>query len=456
MQVKHTQPHRVIAAARQIFDLSPLDFLHAAPVHTQRIHWERIGDALAFAGYGASAEIVAYGSERFMSIQQQAAALFAEACCDAPPAAMPRLFGGFAFREDFAAADGVWAAFPSAYFVLPRVQLTRVGGETWLTVSDYGQFERANVDALHAELDRLVEALEQRQTVRHNMHARSIRAAQIAYPLTHEAWRAQIADARQRIRAGKLQKVVLSRYCDLTFDAAVNPLAALESLADSYPQAYRFLIEVYPGHAFFGATPELLAEKRGASLATAALAGSRPRGKSAVEDHQLAGELMASPKERQEHQFVVAALQERLTPFARRLNIPEQPSIMRLRHIQHLYTPVHALLHEDADLLGIASALHPTPALGGTPQLEAISAIRRLETTDRGWYAAPVGWLDANGDGMFAAAIRSAVSVENQARLYAGAGIVADSDPDREWDETGLKFKTLLNALGVNGDTAQS
>jgi menaquinone-specific isochorismate synthase len=122
---------------------------------------------------------------------------------------------------------------------------------------------------------------------------------------------------------------------------------------------------------------------------------------------------------------------------------------MRLRNIQHLYTPMTGTLLPNVNLLDVTGAFHPTPALGGYPRNIAVDAIRRIETDDRGWYAAPVGWIDANGDGMFAVAIRSAVSVEDRARLYAGAGIVANSDPDKEWDETALKFKPLLNALEI-------
>jgi menaquinone-specific isochorismate synthase len=194
------------------------------------------------------------------------------------------------------------------------------------------------------------------------------------------------------------------------------------NLDSRYPDCYRFLFEVEPGHAFFGATPELMAEVHDSNLHTMALAGSRKRGATPQEDDALAQEMLNSAKDRQEHAFVVSALRERVSPYARTLNVPDRPQIYRLQNIQHLCTPVRAELETHFD---------------------------ELETEERGWYAVPVGWVDANGDGVFAVAIRSAVSAGKQARLYAGVGVVAESDPDKEWEETRWKFKPLLGALGV-------
>ncbi|HLU12099.1 MAG TPA: chorismate-binding protein, partial [Oceanobacillus sp.] len=172
------------------------------------------------------------------------------------------------------------------------------------------------------------------------------------------------------------------------------------------------------------------------------------------EDDALAQEMLDSPKDRQEHAFVVSAVRERVRPYAKTMDVPDQPQIYRLQNIQHLYTPVRAELETHFDVLDLVGELHPTPALGGSPRRAALEAIDQLETEERGWYAAPVGWVDANGDGVFAVAIRSAVSAGNRARLYAGVGVVAESDPDKEWEETGWKFKPLLTALGVTDGSA--
>lgn len=438
----------LIAAARPIPHMDLLDVLRAAPQPTQRVFWQHADQPIAFAGFGVTAEIVAYGRDRFSSIRQQADALFENAVFgDMPRTAQPRLVGGFAFRDDFSAPSGIWSAFPSAYFLLPRVQVTQADGETWLTVSAYLD-QAANLHETWEQLLRELNYLSSRLESLRAVNGKP-RAIQLEDSLPYPVWREQVLEATSRIRAGELEKVVLSRFKDVRFDAPVDPASALERLTRSYPQAYRFLIEVLPGHAFFGATPELLVSKDGNRIHTAALAGSRPRGRTAAEDEALAAEMFASYKERDEHEVVVRAIEALLTPFVERIYRADQPDVMRLRNIQHLYTPMTATLLPNVNLLDVTGAFHPTPALGGYPRNIAVDAIRRIETADRGWYAAPVGWIDANGDGMFAVAIRSAVSVEDRARLYAGAGIVANSDPDKEWDETALKFKPLLNALEI-------
>ncbi|PJF28380.1 MAG: isochorismate synthase [Phototrophicales bacterium] len=439
----------LIAAARPIPHIDLLHVLRAAPQATQRIFWQHADQPVAFAGWGIAAEIVAYGRERFKSIQQQVDALFENAIfSDVPRDAQPRLIGGFAFRDDFSAASGVWSAFPSAYFVLPRVQVTQANGETWLTVSAYLD-QAVDPDSAWERLYLDIDTLESQL---HSSIPWSIpepRAIQLEDSLPYPVWREQVLEATRRIRAGELEKVVLSRFKDVLFDAPIDPARALEQLTQSYPQAYRFLIEVFPGHAFFGATPELLVSKDGTQICTAALAGSRPRGGTAAEDKALAADMFASHKERAEHQVVVEAIEALLSPFVERIYRADQPDVMRLRNIQHLYTPMTGTLLPNVSLLEVTGAFHPTPALGGYPRNVAVETIRRIETDDRGWYAAPIGWIDANGDGIFAVAIRSAVSVEDHARLYAGAGIVADSDPDKEWDETALKFKPLMSALEI-------
>ncbi|NDJ61928.1 MAG: isochorismate synthase [Chloroflexi bacterium] len=442
---------RVISRTRPIAPLSLFAVLRRT---TQRVYWEHDPAQLAFVGWGSAAVLSASDAERFTSIQRQAAELFAQLDHDstAPDEVGPRLFGGFAFNDNFdpdqTRAAQIWSVFPTAYFVLPRYLITRRADQYWLTINqvvhphDDDQAlddEFARVTAwLHAEPDAPAKT--------------ELNLQQITYPLDRDDWRQQIIEATDQMRAGDYDKVVLARTCDLTFDGEVDPVAALEKLHTRYPNSYRFLIEVWPGHAFYGATPELLGEVCGAQFATAALAGSRPRGTSEAEDRALAEELLTTPKERHEHALVVDSLRESLRPLMRQFDVPDEPTIYRLSNIQHLYTPIVGELDGQRTILDIVERLHPTPALGGHPRPAALAALRRLETVNRGWYAAPVGWVDAGGDGMFAAAIRSAVSVGAQARLYAGAGIVADSDPDREWDEIGLKFRPLLDALGANVD----
>jgi menaquinone-specific isochorismate synthase len=224
--------------------------------------------------------------------------------------------------------------------------------------------------------------------------------------------------------------------------------SALAFLAQKYPETYRFLFEPRPYHAFYGATPELLATVDGLTIQTMALAGSIKRGTNQEEDEAFAQELFNSAKDRYEHDLVIQGIRSRLENLTSDLHFGET-AIMSLSNIQHLYTPVTGKLKHNDGILPIVAALHPTPALGGDPREVAMKLISEYEAVPRGWYAAPVGWIDRKMNGQFGVAIRSAVAQDKRVWLYSGAGIVKDSQPQKEWDETGWKFRPMLNALGI-------
>ncbi|HVU12018.1 MAG TPA: isochorismate synthase, partial [Phototrophicaceae bacterium] len=184
-------------------------------------------------------------------------------------------------------------------------------------------------------------------------------------------------------------------------------------------------------------------------IETMALAGSIKRGLTPADDDALAHELLDDPKNRHEHRVVAEMVRERLTPLTDQLDISDTPQILRLSNIQHLYTPVRGELKSASGVLPLVERLHPTPAMGGVPQERAMDYIAHAEPVPRGWYASPIGMIDHNLDGEFAVAIRSAISQNERVWLYAGAGIMADSTPQKEWDETALKFKPMLDALGA-------
>jgi menaquinone-specific isochorismate synthase len=264
--------------------------------------------------------------------------------------------------------------------------------------------------------------------------------------MPYHAWEHAIQTIISRATAGELQKVVLARLAEARFASKPDLIHSLNNLNHSYPDTYRFLFEPRPGQAFLGATPELLAAVSGRSLTTMALAGSIKRGQNPQEDAELAAALLDSSKDRYEHQIVIDQLRYRLTPISSHVAIG-QTGVLTLRNIQHLHTPVQATLYQAGGILPILEVLHPTPALGGEPRALAMDLIAELEPAPRGWYAAPIGWVDSDLDGQFAVAIRSAVVQDARAWLYAGAGIVAASDPQREWEETMLKFRPMMNAL---------
>ncbi|MFB6255143.1 MAG: isochorismate synthase MenF, partial [Haloplanus sp.] len=218
----------------------------------------------------------------------------------------------------------------------------------------------------------------------------------------------------------------------------------------TYPDCYRFLIEPTADGAerpsFFGATPERLVSRRGRTVTTGALAGTTGRGDTPAEDDWLADELLRDEKNVHEHELVAETIREQLAPFASSISAGQR-RVRRLETVQHLFTPITATLDRDTHVLDLVEALHPTPAVGGLPPERALATIRETEPFDRGWYAAPVGWFDAAGNGTFAVAIRSALAREAETTLFAGVGVVADSDPEREWDEVQLKYRPILDEL---------
>jgi menaquinone-specific isochorismate synthase len=192
-------------------------------------------------------------------------------------------------------------------------------------------------------------------------------------------------------------------------------------------------------------------KKEGDTCYSACLAGSIRRGKTFQEDEQLGQWLMHDEKNLREHQFVVQMIREAIEAVCKRVQMPSSPQLLKLQHIQHLYTPV---VGEKCcvSILSIVEQMHPTPALGGTPREKAIKEIRENEPLDRGWYAAPIGWMDTEGNGEFAVAIRSGLLQGKKASIFAGCGVVGDSDPISEYEETKVKFTPMLSALGVERD----
>jgi isochorismate synthase len=240
---------------------------------------------------------------------------------------------------------------------------------------------------------------------------------------------------------------VLAREVLARGDGVVSAAMVARSLRAAYPSCFTYLITGADGTAFVGASPELLVRRSADRAFAQPMAGSVARGATDAEDERLALQLEESAKDATEHRlvsdFVVAALR----PFARSVSA-RPPEVVRFTNIQHLATSVTAeLMAPPADVLQLAAALHPTPAVGGWPREAADVLIDELEGMERGWYAGAVGWIDANGDGELAVALRCGLLWEDGARLYAGVGVMPDSDPVRELDETELKFKALLTAL---------
>jgi salicylate biosynthesis isochorismate synthase/menaquinone-specific isochorismate synthase len=335
--------------------------------------------------------------------------------------------GGFAYRPD-RDPGGAWSGFPALLFRVPALAVMRRRGRTFVSA--------ATSDA--------EELLDLAPAAARAPAARRLDVTPVRNP---PAWTAAIEGAAARLRAGEAEKVVLAREVLARGDGVVSAGTVVRGLRAAYPSCFTYLITGADGTAFAGASPELLIRRSGNHAFAQPMAGSVARGATDTEDERLAGQLTQSAKDAIEHRLVSRFVVEALRPFSTTVT-ERDPEVVRFTNIQHLATTVSADLNESqADALTLAAALHPTPAVGGWPRVAADRLIDELEGMERGWYAGAVGWIDGRGDGEFAVALRCGLLWEDGARLYAGVGVMPDSDPARELEETELKFKALLTAL---------
>ena len=391
----------------------------------------REGDEVA--GLGVAAEVRVRGVDRFAEVRRRAAELLARVNVIDPPEAppwTPRLYGGFAFAAGSADAPP-WSEFGDASFQLPRALLRRQEGRTWLTViartPAAGQAERVR--------DRLLAAAREAEAARPPELVR-------VHQVRREDWRAQVEEVGGLIAAGACEKIVLARRAEVELAAPVDPRALLGRLDVRHPDCFRFAVR--RGDALFaGASPERLVAVSGNRVETEAMAGSIRAGRAGGG----ARALLDSRKDRGEHAVVTRAIARNLAPLCSEIELAPAPEVRPLRHVMHLCTPVRGRLEPPRHLLEVAAALHPTPAVGGEPTDRALEWIAAGEAP-RGWYAGAVGWFDRDGDGELAVALRSGLVCGDRAWVWAGAGIVAESDPDAEYAETGDKQRAFLDALG--------
>lgn len=269
-------------------------------------------------------------------------------------------------------------------------------------------------------------------------------------------FKASVSAALDAFAQGKLAKVVLSRKLILTLHKPADPEQVLARLMAQNPHAFHFSLPLGQGRRLLGASPELLLRVSGGEVFTHPLAGSARRASEPVQDEAVARDLLASRKDQHEHKLVIDEIRRVLTPHCRELAIPQKPTLMSTDTLWHLGTPIAGQLHgSDASVLSLACQLHPTPALCGYPTDLARQFIREQEPFRRALFSGIVGWCDSQGNGEWAVVIRCGVLDGHQVELFAGAGIVAGSDPAMEWAETGTKLGTMLKALGLSLEVAQ-
>jgi isochorismate synthase len=442
---------RLVAAGVAVPAADPIGlFAAAVEADLEAALWLRPSEGLALVGAGRAWAAEGAGPGRFHEAEAAWRAVMGGAALEGEAA--PTLLGGLGFAGRTPSADDPWAPFGPSSLVLPKLLYAMQGGAAVLTASAVGAPDPRAVDARWASLTDRARALTPPVG---GMVARPVFA-----PLRTDrsqpdraGWHRTVETMAGAVGRGRLDKVVLARRVDLRSPVELDVPNALRRLAASAPEStiYAFRRE---GRTFLGATPERLVRVDGRTFRTAAIAGTIGRGADEAEDERLARELLASEKDREEHAIVVQFIRELLAPVATSVTVAPAPSVMRLRFVQHLATEIEGTLPDNAGLLALGERLHPTPAVGGEPREAALTMIDEHEGFDRGWYAGPVGWLGADGDGELCVALRCGIVDRTRATLFAGCGIVADSDAAREWEESRIKLQAVVSALGMLEDEA--
>ncbi len=419
---------RISTVQVQAPDVDPMDLLACASGGDCTGWFWRSPDRFEFAALGHTLEYTCNGADRFQALTRA----WREHLLPVFPRGLLALCG-FSFHPQGPYSE-VWRPYPAGLVLLPRLLLSRSDSGTILTLALRGT---EDPETVVREVD---------GWFRGPPPGREARSGVVASPTPEpDRWKDLVQRAANAIREGTLRKVVLARGLHLRAEH-LHPLGVLRRLRARYPECTVFGVR-RGGRWFVGATPERLLRVQGRSVEAMALAGSAPRGLSENEDRMLGVRLLESPKDREEHQIVAEFVRDRLRTFCRTIG-SRGPLLLRTAAVQHLCTRIQGILCEDVPMLRLAGALHPTPAVAGVPLDEAFRWIAQ-EGVDRGWYSGALGWMDGRGEGELVVGIRSALVAESEAWVYAGCGILADSDPAAEYAESELKMQPLLWALGA-------
>lgn len=481
---------RVVASGRPVLasyieplpGVDPLDAFQRAEGTEDRLYWARPSDGIAVAGIGAAVTVSPSGDWRFAAAAKMWGALLDGGLCGGPGALelnspqagaaasatgfgrRPMLLGGFRF-DPARVPDPSWRGYPDAWLAVPRLCLVVSPTGRWLASSVLvrtGDEPVRLADGLERERDRLIGAGRESESAavwatisevfshsrpssagaRAATSAEEVEADEVA----RAAFMAAVAEGAEAVRDGALEKVVIARAVGWRPLQPPDTVQTLRRLTARYPDCHIFAV-ARGRRVFLGASPERLVRVEGQMVRTTSLAGSIGRGATAELDERQGAALLSSTKDREEHAIVVRALVAGLAELCDDVVAPAEPTLLTMPDVHHLYTPVTARLRADVHILNVVARLHPTPAVGGAPRDDALAFIRAHEGWDRGWYAAPVGWMDAGGDGEFAVALRSALLDGEDATLFAGCGIMGDSDAAAEYAESELKLRAMREGL---------
>ncbi|MCC2249450.1 MAG: isochorismate synthase [Bacillota bacterium] len=434
---------QLVSITKKIQPKNPVCFFEAArQIEKDRVFWTSTNDAFSIAGVGNAYDISA-NENRFQHMELKWKQVIDQAIIhnsfDVPGTGLVSL-GGMDFDPKKDRTE-LWGDFPAIQFTVPEYMLTKYKENYYFTIN-----------VLAKKTDHPIQLANQlRDTERFLLTPIKAEKEKLRMLTTKviapEEWKKTVKKATEEIRHTSIDKIVLAREMRVKLNKNANIATILDQLLATQSNSFVFAFE-RNNNCFIGATPERLVKIENKQLLSTCLAGTAPRGKSETEDRQISNQLFHDEKNREEHDFVVQMIKKGLNKYCVNVHVPEEPTVYPLKNLQHLYTPVTGKLKAGYSIFDIVEQLHPTPALGGVPRNDAITFIRDYELLDRGWYGAPVGWLDSNDNGEFAVAIRSALIQNDEASLFAGCGVVKDSIPEAEFEETRIKFTPMLSVLG--------
>lgn len=438
--------HVLVSYTKKVNMIDPFAFyqINSPVCEGERFFWKSPDDDTTIVGSGLLCSFSNSGADdRFSRIEAEWNEILSSAVIDNPfrvPGTGPLLFGGFSF-DPYSLKEEKWQPFGDALFYLPEYMLTIIGEDYYLTVNLFESEELASQsNKVKKTFDILLKGAESSQVSAPKLE----RKEELSVP----EWLTSVAEVVDELQSSDtVNKVVLSREMKLTFSKPISSEYVVKQLHLQQKDSFIFLLET-PDGSFAGASPERLVKKMNDQVLSTSLAGSIGRSEDPAEDTDLGNMLLNDEKNLYEHDLVVKMIKGALEPYCNELQVPENPVLLKTPYIQHLYTPVSGISKPGTSILHLVGQMHPTPALGGVPTDQAMKIIRDKEKMDRGFYASPIGWTDFDGNGEFIVAIRSGLLKGKQAFLYAGCGLVADSDPNDELKETGIKFLPMLQAMG--------
>ncbi len=414
--------------------------------------WSRPLQGQFLAGTGVAARFIARGEKRFADLSDRFHILTDRWVRSGTVGSInPVAFTGFCFDPDEEPGPD-WRGFANAMFTVPSVLFQRRDGVSALTFSA-GQAacptETLNPDQqVTLWLAEMSALLDENSFPKGSVEQAPLQLHRLDSGDEKGDWGQRLARVLKVIREGQIDKIVMTRRARFESSRPIDCTRVFRALEAGHPECAQFAVS-QPGITLLGVSPERLVSVLGEEVVSDALAGTAPRGRDPEEDDLLAARLAQDAKTREEHHIVVEQVCDSLAPVCTGIEVPGEPTLMRLPRVQHLWSPVRAQRKADASVLDLVARLHPTPAVGGSPRSEALEWMSQQGESKRGWYTGAFGWMDACGDGELSVVLRCGVVRETRVDLFAGAGIVSGSDPSQELAETEWKLLTMQGALQV-------